>query len=71
MNDCTDCLEPYDDHCEYCTACPEQDCCEGEQDDIYIRTRAITKQTLHRGPTSRTLRRTEPPIHRGGSDDTL
>ena len=27
---CNHCLELYDRHCEYCDACPEQNCCEGE-----------------------------------------
>ena len=33
-NHCYDCTESYDDHCEYCTACPEQDCCE--KDDLLL-----------------------------------
>ena len=34
MNVCINCEEYLDNHCLYCGACPEQDCCE--QDDLLL-----------------------------------
>ena len=31
---CINCDEFLDNHCLYCTACPEQDCCE--KDDLLL-----------------------------------